>query len=217
MSGRTRIKICGLRSEADVAAAVEAGADAVGFVFAPSSPRFIEPQAAADLACLLPPFVQAVGLFVDRPVVDVLAMAEDACIDLVQLHGREDQRTIDAVREHWPVIRAIRFSPEAIARWGPERGIDVLLVDGSEGGAAQCFDWRALAAQRDSIRSLLMIAGGLTAENVGEAIRTVRPFAVDVSSGVERERGVKDPALIRAFCRAVREADSAPNAAANLA
>jgi len=211
MIGRTRIKVCGLRTPGDVEAAVQAGADAVGFVFAPSSPRCIEPDAAADLACLLPPFIQAVGLFVDRSAEDVVAMAEDACLDFVQLHGREDQRTVEAVRERWPVIRAIRFSPEAIARWGPETGIDLLLVDGSDGGAGQRFDWRALAAQRDSIRTPLMIAGGLTAENVGEAIRTVRPFAVDVSSSVERERGVKDPALIRAFCRAVACADhSAP-------
>ncbi len=212
MIGRTRIKVCGLRTPGDVEAAVEAGADAVGFVFAPSSPRCIEPEAAADLACLLPPMVQAVGLFVDRPAKEVIAIAQDASLDLVQLHGREDQRTVDAVREHWPVIRAVRFAPEAVDAWAMSADIDVLLVDGSDGGGAQTFDWSALAAQRESIRVPLMIAGGLTPGNVGEAIRLVRPFAVDVSSGVESERGVKDPALIRAFCAAVREADrSMPN------
>jgi len=207
MNQRTRIKICGLRTERDVQAAVEAGADAVGFVFAPSSPRYLEPDAAADLACILPPFVQAVGLFVDQKATDVAAIAGDACLDLVQLHGREDRRLVEEVREQWPVIKAVRFSPDAITLWGAETNLDLLLVDGSDGGRGKTCDWAALAAMRHQIKAPLMLAGGLTPDNVAEAIRTVRPYAVDVSSGVERERGVKDPALIRAFCAAVREAD----------
>ncbi|MCC6908825.1 MAG: phosphoribosylanthranilate isomerase [Phycisphaerales bacterium] len=208
MTARTRVKICGLRSEADVFAAVDAGADAVGFVFVRSSPRYIEPEAAADLVCLLPPLVHAVGVFADEKAAVVCEIAGEACINLVQLHGSEDAACVEMVREAFPVIKGIRYGEEAMRRWSGVESIDMLLVDGSDGGGGATLDWRALAGQRDSIRAPLMLAGGLTRENVGEAIAAVRPYAVDVSSGVEAERGIKNPDAIRRFCDAVRSADA---------
>lgn len=207
MNGRTRVKICGLRTERDVLAAVEAGADAVGFVFVQSSPRYIEPEAAADLVCLLPPFVESVGLFANEKAMDVCDAAGEACVGFVQLHGHEDLKCVERVREEFAVIKAIQFDDEAMRQWAKTADIDMLLVDGSEGGQGATFDWDALAAQRHSIKAPLMLAGGLTPDNVVEAIRRLRPYAVDVSSGVESERGVKDPELIRQFCAAVRMAD----------
>lgn len=212
MTTRTRVKICGLRSESDVTAAVDAGADAVGFVFVESSPRYIAPESAAELVCLLPPLVRPVGLFADQRATDICAMAMDACIELVQLHGREDRRCVELVREEFAVIKAVQFGDPEWQLWADFDAIDLLLVDGSSGGQGRAFDWTALAAQRDSVNAPLVLAGGLTPENVGEAINLVHPFAVDVSSGVERERGAKDERLIRQFCLAVAEADrrSAP-------
>jgi len=211
VSGRTRIKICGLRTERDVLAAVESGADAVGFVFAQASPRYIEPEAAADLVCLLPPFVEAVGLFANEKAMDVCELASEACVGFVQLHGQEDLKCVARVREEFAVIKAVQFDDEAMRQWTKTDDIDMLLVDGSDGGQGTAFDWGALAAQRHSIQAPLMLAGGLTPDNVAEAIRGIRPYAVDVSSGVERERGVKDPELIRRFCEAVRVADQPSN------
>ncbi len=207
MTGRTRIKICGLRTEADVAAAVDAGADAVGLVFVPGSPRWIDAEQAAELVCALPPLVDSVGVFADAPLEEVIALASDACVGMVQMHGCEDRRLLEVVRDDFAVIRAVEFSADAIAAWGSDAGIDMLLVDGSAGGLGETLDWKSLAAHRGRITRPLILAGGLTPDNVGDAIRLVRPYAVDVSSGVEIERGVKEPALIRAFCDAVREAD----------
>ncbi len=209
MTAHTRIKICGLRTEADVLAAVDAGADAVGFVFVRSSPRYIDPDAAAELVCLLPPFVDAVGLFADQKTSEVCGMAGEACVEMVQLHGREDRQCVERVRDEFAVIKGIRFTTQAVQQWGGADSIDMLLVDGSEGGQGETLDWAALAAQRDSIKAPLMLAGGLTASNVATAIAAVRPYAVDVSSGVESRPGVKDAALIHQFCAAVRRADQA--------
>lgn len=209
MNARTRIKICGLRTEADVLAAIDAGADAVGFVFVPSSPRYIDPDRAADLVCMLPPFVDAVGLFADQKAAEICELAGEACVEMVQLHGREDRQCVEMVRDEFAVIKGIRFSAENVQKWAGADSIEILLVDGSDGGQGETLDWAALAAQRDSIKLPLMLAGGLTADNVAEAIATVRPYAVDVSSGVENRPGVKDAGLIRQFCAAVRRADQA--------
>lgn len=207
MNDRTRIKICGLKTEEDVETAVTAGADAIGFVFAKGSPRRVDPELAAELSLLTPPFVQVVGLFVDMAPGEVARVAEIACIDMIQLHGGESERDIAALSAEFTVINAIQYDPAEVTRWGSNPDLDILLVDGSPGGLGAAFDWNALAAIQDEIEVPMMLAGGLTPDNVGEAIRSVHPYAVDVSSGVERERGAKDPALIRAFCAAVREAD----------
>jgi len=207
MYDRTRIKICGLTTERDIEAAVRAGVDAVGFVFVKDSPRFITPDDAADLVCMLPPFITAIGLFVDTPASAVATQAADACIEIVQLHGRESEADIEQLHTEFAIIRGVQFGSSQFQQWKSSIRIDMLLVDGSSGGQGKKFAWKSLLQEKPDLKQPLILAGGLTPQNVGDAIKIVRPFAVDVSSGVESERGKKDRALIRAFCRAVREAD----------
>ena len=219
MTSRTRIKVCGLREAATLQAAVEAGADAVGFVFAPS-PRRIEPSAARPLIATLPAFVEPVGLFVDAPASLVREAAALAGLRTVQLHGAEPPETVEALSP-LRVIKAMAFDaqdPEAsLARW---RGLAfppaALLLDsppaaGVAGGTGRRFDWGGLARWLAKGGAVglppLIVAGGLTPSNVGELIAQVAPYAVDVSSGVESSRGVKDAGLIAAFCEGVRIAD----------
>jgi phosphoribosylanthranilate isomerase len=191
-------------------AAVDSGADAVGFMFVRSSVRFVEPEEAAAIMWALPPLMTTVGVYMNASV-DTFADIEAVCpTHYAQLHGNEDEPT---VRACGPVIKAVRYDPATIRheleRWGAIDEVDAILVDGSAGGEGTALDWQGLAAAAEDISTPLILAGGLTPKNVGEAIGAVRPYAVDVSSGVERERGVKDAALIEAFCRAVREADRA--------
>lgn len=206
---RTRIKICGIRTEEALFAAAEAGADAVGLVFHPHSRRYIDPEEAWELIAQLPPLVASVGLFVDPTVEKFMELEEDCPTTLAQFHGDEP---VELVKQCGPgVIKAVRFQAETIgkdlARWDAVDEVDAILVDGSSGGMGQTLDWNALAAHTDNLAKPLILAGGLTPDNVGEAIRIVRPYAVDVSSGVESEPGVKDAELIEKFCRAVRAAD----------
>jgi len=203
--GKTRIKICGVRDRDIAHAAIDAGADALGFVFEPRSPRFIDPADAWDILQHLPPMVTTVALLVN-PSLNRFCDAEQACpTDYTQLHGNE---TESLVRRCGPrVIKAVRFDPktidEQLARWDAVAEVDAILVDGSPGGQGVALDWAQLGGRIGSITTPIILAGGLTPDNVADAIRAVRPYAVDVSSGVERERGTKDPALIAAFCRAV--------------
>jgi len=207
---RTRIKVCGIRDADAAKVAAECGADAVGFVFVRSSARFITPEDAYEIMAGLPPLVSSVGVFMNHSL-DTFSDIEETCpTTLSQLHGSEDEKL---VRQCGPgVIRGIRFDAATIAtelaRWGALEEVDAILVDGSAGGEGQAFDWSGMAAPMGQVSKPIFLAGGLTPENVGEAIRAVRPYAVDVSSGVERERGVKDAALIEAFCDAVRRADA---------
>lgn len=207
---RTRIKICGVRDEESAFAAADAGADAIGLVFYPQSPRYIEPDEAWQLVGMLPPFVSSVGLFVNADIDRFMMIEEECPTDMSQLHGHEPE---DLVKQCGPnVIKAVRFDPATIAddleRWDRIDEVDAILVDGSAGGQGTSFDWTKLAAARERLSKPLILAGGLNPENVGEAIRVVRPFAVDVSSGVESSPGVKDLDMIEAFCRAVRRADA---------
>ncbi len=208
---RTRVKICGVGTREDAMAAVESGADAVGFVFHERSPRYIKPAAAWEILRDLPPFVASVGLTVNASP-EHYGQIERACpADFSQLHGDEDAELVRACGAR--LIKAVRFDADTIEAslryWSEFEEIDAILVDGSEGGRGEAFEWSALADAAHAAAKPIILAGGLTTENVGEAIRAVRPYAVDVSSGVEKERGVKDPARIRAFCAAVREADAA--------
>lgn len=207
---RTRIKICGITDEDGLFAASDAGADAVGFVFHPKSRRFIEPEEAFELIGLLPPFVASVALFVDASVDRFSDMEEMCPTDLSQLHGSESEQV---VRDCGPkVIKAVKFDAATIekelARWDKIEEVDAILVDGSAGGAGETFDWNALAKVKAATSKPLILAGGLTHENVAEAIRIIRPYGVDVSSGVESEPGQKDRTLITKFCDAVRRADT---------
>ena len=212
---RTRIKICGIRDIDSALAAAEAGADALGFVFAAGSPRLIGPELAFDIAAYLPPFVSKVALMVDPTLADIGEIAMEFPFDLIQLHGDESP---DLVAECFatigaPILKAIRFDPATIQRnldqWAEVGEIEALLIDGSSGGQGKAFTWDRLAPIIDDYPHPIILAGGLTPANVADAIAAIRPFAVDVSSGVERVRGVKDAALIWEFCRAVRSADVA--------
>lgn len=208
---RTRIKICGVTTPEAAHGAVAAGADAVGFVFVDDSPRKIDPGVAAGIMGSLPPFVSTVGLFRNPTLDDFLEVEQRCPTTYTQLHGTESEKL---VRQCGPLlIKAVHYEIGTIAQqlalWDSVEEVDAILVDGSPGGEGEAFDWATLRDVAGEVRTPLIVAGGLTPENVGEAIRTLRPYGVDVSSGVERERGVKDVALIEAFCAAVREADAA--------
>ena len=212
MNQRTRIKICGVAREADVEAAVEAGADAVGFVFHSESPRCLTVERAAVLADALPPFVTPVGLFVNADPDDIDAALDAIPSLLLQFHG--DEAPADCALFGRPYLRAARMTPELdlldfARRFSEAQG---LLLDAHVegfGGGGKAFDWSLVPSGFPAeSRRRLVLSGGLHAANVCEGILRVRPWAVDVSSGVESSRGVKDVAAIRRFCDAVREADS---------
>jgi phosphoribosylanthranilate isomerase len=207
---RTRIKICGIKDEDAALAAADAGADAIGFMFVKTSPRYVEPEEAYAIMSALPPMVATVGVFAD-PSVDEFSDVEETCPTIYsQLHGTEDLKLVQSCGPD--VIKAIRFDQATIetelAGWDDVEEVCAILVDGGSGGAGVAFDWSLLRPHLEKVRKPIILAGGLTPENVGRAIREVRPWAVDVSSGVERDKGVKDLALIEAFCEAVHAADS---------
>lgn len=207
---RTRIKICGVRDADTALLAAECGADAIGLVFVKLSPRYVTPEQAWDIASYLPPFVTTVGLFVNQKLEAIEETRSECPFIITQLHGEESEPTVRACGPH--VIKAMRFDANTteldLMRWNNFREIDAILVDGGSGGEGVTLDWHALAKLAPACEHPIILAGGLTPESVGEAIRIVRPWAVDVSSGVEREKGVKDPELIAAFCDAVRQADA---------
>jgi phosphoribosylanthranilate isomerase len=208
MNQRTRIKICGLSREADVEAAVDAGADAVGFVFFDKSPRHVSLDRAAQLAKLLPPFVTPVGLFVNASDAEITAAVAAIPQLLVQFHGDETPQT--CAKAARPFIRAARVTAgfdllDFASRFAHAQAI--LLdahVDGY-GGGGKVFDWSLV---RVDVPLPVVLSGGLHAANVIQGIHELRPWAVDVSSGVESAKGIKDADAIRRFCDAVREADA---------
>lgn len=204
---KTRIKICGLTREEDIDAAVAAGADAIGFVFYPASPRYVTPQRAAELAKQIPPFVDVVGLFVNEVPEVVGAACAALPINVLQFHGDEDAAYCRQFSR--PYLRAARvragFDLVEFARSFPDaRGLLLDAFVEGYGGGGHVFDWTLIPPD---LPSFLVLSGGLTAANVGEAIRRVRPVAVDVSSGVEMSKGIKDHSKIAAFVAAVRKAD----------
>lgn len=205
---RTRIKICGITSVETARAAIDAGADAIGLVFASGSPRQISTERAVEIFKVVPPFVTVVGVFQldNRPN---QALEDWKNIGRwVQLHGDEDEAIAKRLSRSFRVIKGFRFDAKQIGRWERCEAVEMLLIDGAKPGGGRGFKHAALAERMPEIRKAVTLAGGLAPENVGDAIRTVRPFAVDVSSGVESKPGEKDPALIRAFCEAVRAADA---------
>jgi len=212
-SARTRIKICGLKDPAHAKLAAEAGADAIGLVFYPPSPRYVKAEEAARVAAALPPFVQAVGLFVNEKEATIRAILERVPLDLLQFQGDETPGFCAAFGK--PFVRAVRMEEgvdlvEYAHRFSSARA---LLLDahvaGEKGGTGATFDWARVPREAPLP---LILSGGLTAANVGRAVREVRPWAVDVSSGVERSRGVKDPALIVEFIRSVQREDAGQDA-----
>jgi phosphoribosylanthranilate isomerase len=205
---RTRIKICGLTREADVQAAVSAGADAIGFVFYAKSARFVSPARAAELARLLPPFVTPVGLFVNASEAEVRGALAALPNMLLQFHG--DESAVDCERYGRPYLRAARMEPgfDLLNFAQQFSTAQAILLDAhveGYGGGGKVFDWSLIPR---NVPSPVVLSGGLHAGNVLTGVLQVRPTAVDVSSGVEQAKGLKDAALIQQFCAAVREADA---------
>ncbi len=209
-----RVKICGITRPDDGRHAARAGADAIGLVFYPPSPRYVSPRQAADIVAALPPFVTTVGLFVDAPPEQIAALLEQVPLDMLQFHGDELPEYCAAFQRPW--IKALRMrdgvAPRAEADRYGAAGARGLLVDsyvpGVPGGTGERFDWDRLPADPSLP---LVLAGGLDPANVAEAVRRVRPWAVDVSGGVEvlgvdgrRQGGIKDPGAVSAFIRAAR-------------
>jgi phosphoribosylanthranilate isomerase len=209
---RTRIKICGITRSEDLLAAVAAGADALGFVFYPPSPRFVADAVAASLCCAVPPFVSRVGLFVNADPATVRATLAAVPLDLLQFHGDEDATYCEQFGK--PYIKAARVRPgldlvEFAGSFPSARGILLDAYVEGYGGSGQAFDWSLIPRQ---LPLPMVLSGGLTPANVAEAVVNLRPSAVDVSSGVEASKGIKDAGKIAAFVAAVKEADSQLNA-----
>jgi phosphoribosylanthranilate isomerase len=201
---RTRVKICGITRPQDALAAAEAGADAIGLVFAESSPRCVSVAQARAVCAALPPFITVVGLFVDTPPARVREVLGQVPLDLLQFHGRE---TPEECRQYGrPYLKAIRMAPGVDLAAEIRRYVDAagVLLDTfspqAAGGTGESFDWTRVPR---CLSKPVVLAGGLTPENVAAAIRAVQPYAVDVSSGVEKSRGIKDAAKIAAFIRNV--------------
>jgi phosphoribosylanthranilate isomerase len=196
------VKICGITNEDDALLAVALGADAVGFVFAPS-PRQIAPQIASDIAKRLPPEIVTVGVFKDSARERVLDVTHQAGLGAVQLHGREPPAVSRWLSTKVPLVIQAFAAGDARVRQADEYGAHVIMLDAPNPGSAQVFDWSLASEVPPGHR--VMIAGGLTPLNVGAAIARTRPWAVDVSSGVEREPGRKDPIKLREFIQTARD------------
>jgi len=208
MHQRTRVKICGITREADLDAAVNAGADAIGFVLYDKSPRHVSTERAVQLAKRLPTFVTPVGLFVNATDDDIAQATAAIPQLLLQFHGDETPATCD--RAARPFLRAARMSPgfDLLDFASQYPNAQAILLDAhveGYGGGGKVFDWSLIPP---NVPRPVVLSGGLHAGNVIEGILRVRPWAVDVSSGVESAKGIKDAEAIRRFCQAVREADA---------
>lgn len=215
---RTRIKICGLTRKEDIKAAISAGADALGFVFYPKSPRYVSAHKAAELMAEVSPFVTTVGLFVNADIDDLKAVVETTHLSLLQFHGDETPEWCAeaAASVNRPFIRVFRVKPDTTADdllqyeriyRNASPYFKGLLLDtwtDAYGGAGKIFNWSLVSKE---IGPRVVLSGGLSAQNVAGAVSELRPFAVDVSSGVEAARGIKDAEKIQAFMTAVRKAD----------
>jgi phosphoribosylanthranilate isomerase len=217
---RTRVKICGITRIEDGIAAAEAGADAIGLILWPHSPRYVSHEQARAIVAALPAFVTVVGLFVDPRAEDVGAALAAAPLDVLQFHGDEAPGFCASFGR--PFIKAVPVRPEVdllqyAARYPAALGLlfDAYQPGGLPGGTGTTFDWKRLPEQRtDRMTRRLILSGGLTAQNVAAAVRQIRPWAIDVSSGVEEidangalRRGIKSATRIGAFIREVRDAD----------
>ena len=206
---RTRVKICGLTNLEDALWAAEAGADLLGFVFA-DSPRRVEPLVVQNIIAVLPPLVQTVGVFVDEKPKTILEIAGRCQLDYLQLHGQETPADC-LLLDDWKIIKVLRLGVgEPLPELEPyKKQCKIFLCDtlvpGQAGGSGKTFDWQLI--DREKVGKYFILAGGLNPDNVGQAIATAHPWAVDVSSGMEREKGRKDRKKIEAFMNAVRRSD----------
>ena len=206
---RTKVKICGITRLADALAAVEAGADALGFMFFAGSKRHIVAAAAAKIIHALPPFIARVGVFVNADAGTVRATVAECGLDTLQFHGEE---TPEFCRQFAPlkVVKAFRIQNAASLEPLPGYDVDAWLLDsyvaGTRGGTGEKFNWD-LACQAKELGRPVILAGGLTPENIADAVQQVWPFGVDVSSGVETAPGQKDAGLVRQFIEIVRSTE----------
>ncbi len=202
---RTRVKICGITRVEDARAAIDSGADALGLVFYSKSPRYVELSVAANIARTIGPFVTTVGLFVNAEVAQVREAVKTVGLDLLQFHGDEDEAY--CAQFDMPYIKAIRMSPEldvkeVVTKYPSARGFlfDAWNKD-KYGGTGETFEWQRLSSLKESADTDIpfILAGGLTPENVDQAVAAVKPYAIDVSGGVEQSPGIKSPELIQQF------------------
>ncbi len=204
----TRIKICGITRVEDALAAARSGADALGLVFYEKSPRHVTVQQAAQLAPVVPPFVTVVGLFVNPSEDEVRKVLREVPLDVLQFHGEEPPEFCAQFGR--PYLKAVRVKPgvdllQCAARYAGAQGLLLdAYIEGTHGGTGASFDWTLIP---HNLPLPVVLSGGLHAGNVAQAIRQVRPWAVDVSSGVEAAKGIKDAAKIAAFINEVKRAD----------
>jgi phosphoribosylanthranilate isomerase len=202
-----KVKICGITSWGDARRAIESGADLLGFNFVTTSPRYVTPAKARQMVKRLPGNIVAVGVFQNEKEARMLEIARSVGLDQLQLHGDETPAMVARLGRRWHVIKALRVrKPFRAAQVAAFKSADAILLDGydrkARGGTGKTFDWQV--ARRAKRHGRIFLAGGLTPENVGEAIRTARPYGVDVCSGVESRPGKKDPARMRSLLRAVK-------------
>jgi phosphoribosylanthranilate isomerase len=216
---RTRIKICGLTRQEDIQAVVAAGADAIGFVFYPKSPRYVTPERAAELIRAVPPFITTVGLFVNATPEEVAAVVRIAPVSLIQLHGDETiaEAAAIAAAVNRPFLKVFRVKPDTApdelleyeqANRAASPLFTSLLLDtyvDAYGGAGKGFDWSLIPKD---LAPRVVLSGGLSVHNATDAVAGVRPYAVDISSGVEAAKGIKDARKIADFVAAVRAGDT---------
>ncbi len=201
-----KIKICGITNLDDALYAAERGADALGFNFYKKSPRFIEPEKAAEIISQLPPFIQPVGVFVNEREEKIREVQALTCIQTVQLHGDESPEFCEHFGSR--VIKAFQIKDKESIKHMAHYHVGAFLLDSYQnslrGGTGETFDWHLAVVAKTFGRVIL--AGGLTPENVAEAVKLVQPYGVDVAGGVEREKGIKDQAKLKTFISAVRRA-----------
>ena len=210
---RTRIKFCGFTRESDIHVAVQLGVDALGFVFYDKSPRYVTPQATAELIQHIPAFVSTVGLFVNATVPQMTRILGQAPVSMIQLHGDETWNFALNVKKimHRPVIKAVRVNEqtdwEEVSHYANQLAGVLLDADAvGYGGAGHVFDWDVIPSE---LHHKIILSGGLNVNNVADAIQKIQPYALDVSSGVEAgTKGIKDEARMRAFAQAIRDADA---------
>ncbi len=205
---RTRVKICGITRQRDAWDAIKLGADAIGLVFYPPSPRAVTVEQAVEIVRQLSPFISVVALFVDASRDEVAAVLKQVRVDLIQFHGNETPDDCCGYGRPWIKAVRMRENTDLHAIKKKYAGASALLLDtyqpGKPGGTGAAFDWRAIPTE---LASEIVLAGGLSAENIETAIRQVKPYAVDVSGGVEQKKGIKDANKIAAFMRGVKSAN----------
>lgn len=201
----TQVKICGITHIDDAQVAIDAGADMLGFIFYPPSPRYVTPEQAQAIVAQVPPGVLTIGVFVNEPLETITQVAQTSGVQMVQLHGTESPALCQQLP--WPVIKAFRFNTQVQPAAMRHYTVDALLIEGFHpevyGGGGVQADWQRVATLSSYGR--IILAGGLTPDNVQEAIRVVHPYAVDVCSGVEAMPGTKDVAKVRDFIRHAKQ------------